>query len=65
MTQYVVSFVTHSRTKETKPVVVGQVQGYVISSIIFCDTEVTLPFSFLRYHSLVPINKQDLGEQLL
>ena len=37
VTPYVVPFVTHTRTKETKPVVVGQVQGYVISSIIFCD----------------------------
>ena len=65
VTQYVVPFVTHTRTKETKPAVVGQVQGYVISFIIFCDKEVTLPYCFLRYHSLVPINQQDLQEQLL
>ena len=37
VTQYVVPFVTHARTKKTKLVVVGQVQGYDISSIIFCD----------------------------
>ena len=53
-----IPFVTHIRTTETKPVVVGQVQGYVISSIIFCDTEATLPYCFLRYHSIVPINQQ-------
>ena len=65
VTQYMVPFVTHTRTKETKPVVAGQVQGYAISSMIFCDTEMTLPYWFLRYHSLVPINEQDLREQLL
>ena len=65
VTQYVVPFVAHTRTKEIKPVVVGQAQGYEISSIIFCDTEVTLPYFFLRYHGLVPINQQDLREQLL
>ena len=65
VTQYVVPFVTHTRTKETKPVVFGQVQSYVITSITFCDTEVTLPYCFLRYHSPVPINQQDLGERLL
>ena len=65
VTQYVVPFMTHIRTKETKPAVVGQVQGYLISSFVICDTEVTLPYWFLRYHGLVPINKQDLGEQLL
>ena len=59
-----VPFMTHIRTKETKPVVVGQVQGYVISSNIFGDTEMTLPYWFLRNHSLVPINEQDLREQL-
>ena len=26
---------------------IGQVQGYVISSIIFCDMEITLPYCFL------------------
>ena len=65
VTQYVVPFVTNTRTKETKPVVVGQVQGYVIGSIIFSDTEMTLPSYFLRYHSPVPINQQGLREQLL
>ena len=63
VTQCVVPFVTHIRTRETKPVVVGHVQGYVISSTIFCDTEVTLPYCFLRYHLLVPINQQDLRER--
>ena len=65
VTQYVVPFVTHTKTKETKPVVVAQIQGYVISSIIFCDREVKLPYFFLRYHSLIPTNQQDLWEQLL
>ena len=65
MTQYVIPFVPHTRTKETKPVVVGQVQGYVISSIIFSDTEMALPYYFLRYHNLVPIDQQGLREQLL
>ena len=53
VTQYVVPSVTHTGTKETKPVVVGQVQGYVISSIIFYDTEMILPlpYCFLRYQS--------------
>ena len=35
VTQYVVPFVTNIRTKETKPVLVGQVQGYLISSLNF------------------------------
>ena len=65
VTQYVVPFLTHTRTKETKPVVVGQVQGYVISSITFCNREVTLPYCFLGYHSLIPKNWQDVWEQLL
>ena len=65
VTQYVVPYVAHTRTKDTKPVAVGQVQGHVISSIIFYDTEVTLPYWFLRYHSLVPINQQDLREKLV
>ena len=34
VTQHVAPFVTHTGAKETKPVLVGQVQGYVISSII-------------------------------
>ena len=51
MAHYVIPFVTHTRTKETKPVVVGQVPGYIISYIIFCDKEVTLPYCFLRYQS--------------
>ena len=46
---------THIRTKETEPVAVGQVQGYVINSVIFCDTEITLPYCFHRYYGLVPI----------
>ena len=65
VTQYVVPFVTHIRTKETKPVVVGQVQGYLISSFIFCDTEVTLPYWFLGYHSLIPIYQKGFREQLV
>ena len=65
VTQYVVPFVIITITKETKPVVVGQVQGYVICTVIFCDTEMTLPYCFFGYHSIVPINQQDLREQLL
>ena len=64
VTQYVVPFVTHIRTKET---CVGQVHSYVnmSSSIIFCDTEMSLPYCFLGYHGLLPINQQGLREQLL
>ena len=65
VTKYVVPFVTHTRTKENKPIVVGQVQGYVISSITLCDTEMTLPYCFLRYHGLIPVNQQSTREQLL
>ena len=36
VTQYVVPFVTNTRTKETKAVVVGQVQDYVISRDSSC-----------------------------
>ena len=35
VTHYVVPFVTHIRTKETKSALVGQVQGYLISSLVF------------------------------
>ena len=59
-----IPFVTHTTTKETKPVVVGQVQGYVISSIIFFDTEVTLPYWFLGNRGLVPIYQKGFREQL-
>ena len=64
VTQYVVPFVTHIRTKETKPAVVGQVQGYLISFFVFCDSEVTLPYWFLGYHGLVYIQKE-FREQLV
>ena len=30
---------------------VGQIKGHVITSIIFCDTEMTLTYCFLGYHS--------------
>ena len=64
MTHYVVPFVAQIRTKETKPVIVGQVQDYLISSFVFCDTEVTVPYWFLRYHCLVPIYQKGFREQL-
>ena len=54
VTQYVVPFMTHIRAKETKPVVVGHVQGYSISSFVLRDKEVTLPYWFLGYHGLIP-----------
>ena len=60
VTQYVVPFVTHIRTKETKAVVVGQVEGY----FVFCDTEVTLPYWFLGYHGLVPVYQKRFRQQL-
>ena len=56
---YVVPFVTHTRTKETKPAIVRQVRGNVISSSIFCDTKMALPYCVLGYHSPVFINKDD------
>ena len=59
-----VPFVTHMRTKEIKLVAVGQVRGYLISSFVFCDTEVTLPYWFLGYHGLVPIYQKGFREQL-
>ena len=64
VTQYVVPFMTYIRTKETKQVVVGQVQGYLISSFVLCDTEVTLPYWLLGYHGLVPIYQKGFREQL-
>ena len=64
VTQEVVPFVTHIRTKETKPVVIGQVQGYLSSSFVFCDTEVTLPYWFLGYRGLIPIYQKGVREQL-
>ena len=39
VTRCVVPFMTHIRTKETKPVAVGQVQGYLLSLFVFCDTK--------------------------
>ena len=51
--------------KETKPVDSGQVQGYVIGSITFCDTEMTLPYCFLGYHGPIPVNQQGVRERLL
>ena len=47
VTQYVVPDSDTYQNKETKPVV-EQVQGYVISSIIFCDMEMTLPYCFFQ-----------------
>ena len=61
MTQYVVPFVTHIRTKETKPVVV---LGYIINSVVFCDREVTMTYWFLGYHDLVPIYQKGFRGQL-
>ena len=63
VTQCVAPFVIHIRTTETKPVVVGQVQGCLISSFVFCDLEGTLPYCFLGYHSLVPLYQKGFREQ--
>ena len=64
VTQFVVPFVTHIRIKETKPVVIRQVQGYLISSFVFCDIEMTLSYWFLGYHGLIPIYQKGFREQL-
>ena len=34
-----------------------------MNSFIFCDTEITLPYWFLRYHGLIPVNQQVSKEQ--
>ena len=43
---------------------IGQVQGYVINSIILCDTEINLPYCFFGCHVLVPVNQLGSREQL-
>ena len=42
---------------------IGQVQGYVISSVTFYDTEMTLPCWFLGYHGTIPVNEQGSRER--